>query len=165
MFILFIQLIRFLIKHVHIVIKTLVLLLCFDECRDYLLNVLNTGCILYLIKSVLYNLWVSHVLIQELFLFTICLDYLAKSKLQDSYRIWEFCLGPRTTSFWVIYGLVETFIIKFNRLVSFFQAFLEFLNLHFKTLFFLFMFCLQGQNLIVSFFCLLGSLYVAFIAS
>ena len=74
-----------------------------------------------------------------------------KAELQNSYWVSEFLLDTPSATLGSIFapssrglGLVESFIIEFNRLVSLLEALLELLDFELKLLFFLLVLGFKG---------------------
>ena len=142
MFVLIVYCICFLVQQVDIIIQTGILLFCLDKCSDYFLYVLNASCILNLVKCILNNFSIAHVLIKQLLFLFVGLHDLVQTQFQNSNWIRKLCLLTTWTTLRVIYSLIETLVIKLNGLISFLQSFLQLLYLQFKSLLLFLMLCL-----------------------
>lgn len=159
----FLKLISVLVQQVHIVIQRMILLLCLDESSHYLFNVLDSSGFLDLFKSIFDNTGVSHVLIQESFLFFVSWNNFAESQLKNGNRVSEFLLNAS----WALglrHCLIKGLVIELNRFITFLQSLLKFLDLKFEAFFLFFMFSLESQDLVVRLISLLATLDVLFVS-
>jgi len=75
----FFQQIIFGIQHVHIVEKTIVLLLRFYECCNYFFDVWDAGCLLNLVKCIFNYFNISQILVHQFSFFFVCFYYFIQS--------------------------------------------------------------------------------------
>ena len=139
--------VNFRVDLVDIVIKRIVLLVSFDECRHDFLNGPNSSLLLDLIEGILNNLDVSHVHIHQVLLFFIVIGPFLESLFKKCSRVRELarscrCSIRRSCGGFAL-GFLELSVILFSEL------FLQIKDAALKFLLLLLILCFQGKNLIV----------------
>ena len=76
-------------QHVHIIVQTIVLFLCFNKWSHSLLNRANPCCFFDLIKSIFHSTHITNVLIHQLFLTFISCDNFCQSEAQHVNMVTE----------------------------------------------------------------------------
>jgi hypothetical protein len=112
-FVTLLQLIEFSIEHVHVILKTVILLFRLDESGNYFFNIWNPSRLFDLVKCILNNLNISQVLIHQFPLLFISFTDFVESAFQDYNRIWEI----KTLSISIFLHFVKILIIYLNYFV------------------------------------------------
>lgn len=128
------------IQKVYISLQTTVLLFCLDKCSDDFLYVQKAAPRLlpYLLKSILYNAGIAHVLIKEVLLLFIRRDNFLQAQFQDSDWVGELLFDParsggctlsplRSSRSGAARGLIKGLVIELDGLVALLEALLQLL--------------------------------------
>ena len=109
------QLVVLLVKLVDIIEKLHVLLLCLDEGRDDLVNVVDSCRFHYCLKGLLNDLCIANVLVEQALLFHILVDDRVNANLQNFNRVCKLLL--RTLALIGLVRATQAFVVEFDLLV------------------------------------------------
>lgn len=147
----FLELIGLSVEHIHIVLKTVVLLLSLDKGGNDLLDVRDTSSLLDLIEGILDDFDISQVLVHELSLLLVGLDDLIQSPLSNYDRVGEasslVCVSILSSL------LIEVLVIEFNHLILLFKLELQLLDDVLEFFLFFLMLRLESNDLIIGLLC------------
>ena len=136
-----------LVQLIDIIEQLHVLVLCLDESRYDLVDIVDACGLHNSLEGLLDDLGVAHVLVQE----ALLLDVLAldgvQADLQDFSWVREFLLG--SLALLSFHGAAETLVIEFNLLIFLFELFLQSFDVCLKGFFALLVLTLECKDLII----------------
>ena len=152
LFVTLLELIELRVKHVHVILETVVLFLGLDEGGDYFLDIRDTSGLLDLVKRIFDYFYVSQILLHQFSFFSVCFLDLTESSFKDDDGIREIkSLGSTILSLLECFIKVGTVALEADHVILLLELELQFLDLCLEPIFLLFMLCLEGDNLVIGF--------------